>query len=316
MESSQIKETIEINNDNFNKKYKIAFLFLTIDNINFPEIWKNYFKGNEDKFTLYCHPKNPENVTVDWMKPHIIDNLVSTGWGYIVGAYHNLLKSAYSDKNNYKFITISESCVPLIPFDVFYNEIFNGDIRESLIKYMKISSYDQKERIEVNAGYKKYNFVKHYARFCLSRYHVEKLLVKENDFKFFESMHIGDEFFLTMLDRDDYIKDFAVTYDNWDYVKNQRNLFNKKIILKYQKLDKIDKNKEKHKYEKLKNKINDLKILRDDFSRNPKSYIIVENKDIKIAKNWINNKTHFFWRKFPKTSNIETFYKNNSCCLR
>jgi hypothetical protein len=32
---------------------KIAFLFLIIDNPNFPEIWDKYLDGNEDKYTIY-----------------------------------------------------------------------------------------------------------------------------------------------------------------------------------------------------------------------------------------------------------------------
>ena len=47
---------------------KIAFLFLTIDNVKFPKIWDYYFKNNLNKINIYCHPKNPENVTIPWQK--------------------------------------------------------------------------------------------------------------------------------------------------------------------------------------------------------------------------------------------------------
>ena len=59
---------------------KIAFLFLTRDNVHHPDIWKRYFKGHQKKINIYCHPKEPEKVTVDWQKKHIIPNLVETGW--------------------------------------------------------------------------------------------------------------------------------------------------------------------------------------------------------------------------------------------
>ena len=281
-----------------------------MDNINFPKIWENYFAGNEDKYTIYCHPKYPDKVTVDWLKSNIISNLVETGWGYIVGAYHNLLTEAYADIDNYKFVTISESCVPLKPFNIFYNELFKNDIKTSYIKFMKIKDYDLNQRIKVNAGHQKYNWHKHYARFCLSRYHVEKLLKKINDFEFFEHMHIGDEFFLTMLaPYDKYIKDFAITYDNWDYVVDRRKKVNNDIKKLYEEME-MTNNKEK--YDKIKIKIHDLQIMRDDFSKNPKSYSEVTKKDIYDAKK-IDS---FFWRKFPKNSNIENFYQHNGCCLK
>lgn len=302
---------------------KIAFLFLTLDNVNFPTIWEKYFSGNEDKYTVYCHPKYPDKVTVNWLKSNIISNLVETGWGYIVGAYHQLLLEAYSDTNNYKFVTISESCLPLKTFDQFYGELFDDDIKTSYIKFMEIKQYDISERIRVNAGYQNYNFHKHYARFCLSRYHVEKLLKKVNDFKFFEHMHIGDEFFLTMLEPyDSYVKDFAITYDNWEYVIEKRKNVNKKIKKLYTEMENIDKKRNKCnkcvkcsdciKYNKLKEEIHDLQVMRDDFSKNPKSYSEVTLEDINDVKK-INS---FFWRKFPKNSNVEKFYLDNQCCLK
>jgi len=45
------------------KNKKIAFLFLTLSNPNFPDIWDKYFKGNEDKYSIYIHPKNPNEVS-------------------------------------------------------------------------------------------------------------------------------------------------------------------------------------------------------------------------------------------------------------
>lgn len=286
---------------------KIAFLFLTLDNVNFPQIWDHYL--DRSKCTIYCHPKYPENVTVSWMKENIINDLVPTGWGYIVGAYQNLLKAAYANQDNYKFITISESCLPLTQFDKFYDAVFSDNINTSYIKYFTISKYDQKERIEVNPSYQKYNFVKHYARFCLSRYHVEKLLSdeKKEDFEFFKKMHIGDEFFLSMLDKNDHIVDFAVTYDNWEYVKDKRKKVNKQIENLFSKLEK---SKDKIHKERLTNEIDKLRILRDDFSKNPKSYTHVTTQDIKNAK----STGSFFWRKFPKNSNVEKFYEH--CCLK
>ena len=32
---------------------KIAFLFLVLDNPNFPKIWDKYFRGHKDKYEIY-----------------------------------------------------------------------------------------------------------------------------------------------------------------------------------------------------------------------------------------------------------------------
>jgi hypothetical protein len=291
---------------------KIAFLFLTIDNINFPKIWENYFKGHDNKFTIYCHPKYPEKVTVDWLKSNIISNLVNTGWGYIVDAYYQLLNTAYKNEDNYKFITISESCLPLVSFDILYNKLFKDDIKCSYIKFMDISNYDYKERIKKNEGYNKFKFVKHYARFCLSRFHVNKLLGETEGFEFFKKMHVGDEFFLSLIPNcknDKFIINYVITYDNWNYVTKKRQKYNNKIKSLYEKIEKI---KDNTKIKKLKDEIEQLQIIRDDFSRNPKSYTKVVNNDINDVKH-INS---FFWRKFPKESNIEEFYYGDKCCVK
>jgi hypothetical protein len=290
---------------------KIAFLFLTRKNVNFPEIWKSYFKGNEDKINLYIHPKEPEGVK--WLSDSIIQNRVHTEWGFIVEAYFNLLREAMKNPENTKFIVISESCLPLKTFDEFYQRvIIKDDIRTSYIKFLKVSNYDWKERIQTQPHYKKMgNFIKHYARFCLSRYHVEKLFYMSSptDLVFFSKMHVGDEFFLSLLkpvSGKDYIKDFEITYDNWEMVQKQKNEINEEIKKLYElmesNLDVKDANTDEN--ISIMNCIKDIKKMRDTLGANPYSYKTVDNNIIKTAI----KKESFFWRKFPTDSNIENYY--------
>ena len=51
---------------------KIAFLFLTIEDLNHEYLWKEYFKGNEKKYNIYCHPKEKNDVKSDWLKKYFI----------------------------------------------------------------------------------------------------------------------------------------------------------------------------------------------------------------------------------------------------
>jgi hypothetical protein len=150
---------------------KIAFLFLTIKDVNFPKIWDEYFFGNENKFSIYIHPKYPNEVT--WHKEFIIKNLVVTEWGLIVKAYIELLKEAIKDKQNYKFIFLSESCIPIQSFNNLYKVSTSDNL--SWIKLMPISKYEYNVRLNKSDS----KFIKHYSRSMLSRYHVNKLLKKQ-----------------------------------------------------------------------------------------------------------------------------------------
>ena len=274
---------------------KIAFLFLTIDNPHFPKIWNSYFRGKKDHYTLYLHPKYPDKTT--WHKNNIIDNLVETGWGYIVKAYIELLREAYKNPENTKFVTISESDVPIQSFDTFYKECINDP--RSWIKFMKIKHYNWKERI--NKQPKKgrpRNFIKHYARFCLNRDHVKELLSKKNSeqLEFFYKMHVGDEFFLSTIAPIYNVKNFPVTFDDWDYVQQLGAKIKEEKRKYYENQEKTGKN-HSNKLKKLQNEYNNL-------VKNPKTII-----DVKEDLEEIKKCTSYFYRKFSKESNIEKYWK-------
>ena len=278
---------------------KIAFLFLTIGNVNQHNVWNEYFKHNWHKISIYRHAKNPEQV-FPFLNEKKIDT-VKTGWGFITNAYYHLFQEAIKDVNNVKFVTISESCIPLKRFDTFYNKMMEHDIRTSFVKFMRISKYDREQRIETQPGYEKYEFTKHYARMCLSRYHVAKLL--KESFDFFNKMHVGDEFFLSLLkarDKVDYMKDFEITYDNWEDTQKKRGVLSDEI---YQ-LEQMDKSFLTG------NRLRIKESLRDDVGRNPKTYFSISVQELEAAL----NKESFFWRKFPAgplpwTNNILTLDK-------
>lgn len=273
---------------------KIAFLFLTLDNPNFPNIWDFYFKDHQDKINIYIHPKYPEKVT--WQKDKIIKDLKQTEWGLIVDAYKSLFREALLDKSNVKFIMISESCVPIKPFDKLYNDL-TKNLDESLIKLLPITNYDWNSRLtqEIKNKIGKKNLIKHYARMCLSRHCIKKLLISDK-LKLFTKMHVGDEFFLSSITPINNFKDFTVTYDDWDYVEKQKKEIKNKIKLLYEEQEK-DLNKNNT------GKIKELKDLFNYIAKNPKKIIKVSKEELKNMK-IINS---YFYRKFDKTSDIEKY---------
>jgi len=277
---------------------KIAFLFLVLDNPNFPKLWDSYFKGHSDKYTIYIHPKYKSKCT--WKKKNVIKNIQDTEWGFITRAYIELMQEAYKDKTNYKFVTISESCIPIKSFDNFYNDVMNDN--RSWVKRMNISNYDYTSRIitQKTLPFPKH-LIKHYARFCLNRDHVKILLSKSYELEFFHNMQVGDEFFLSVLyPFKNSIKNFNVTYDDWDYIDlMKRDLNNKikniQIVQSKLPLDKgIEKNDELFKYYDIYNNI----------SKSPKTIL-----DVREDLNKIKSCDSYFYRKFSKDSNIENYYK-------
>ena len=272
---------------------QIAFLFLTIENPHFTKIWDSYFRNKSSKYNLYLHPKYPEKIT--WKKSKIIKNLKETDWGFIVEAYYELLKTSYENKDNVKFITISESDVPIKDFDTFYEDCINDN--NSWIKFMKIKKYNWEERIKKQPKKGKPDFfIKHYARFCLNREHVKELLDSYDKLKYFMKMHVGDEFFLSVLHPIKNVTNFAVTYDDWDYVRELGIKIKNKKRLIYEKQEKDGKNRS-----------NQLKNLQNNYnkiSKNPKTIIDVEEDLDKIKKC-----KSYFYRKFDKKSNIEKYWK-------
>ena len=266
--------------------HKIAFLFLTIDNPHFPKLWDSYFRGNKEKYTLYIHPKNREKVT--WKPKNIIKNLQETEWGFIVHAYIELFRAAYQDPENQKFVTISESDVPIQRFSKFYDDCMSDG--RSWIKFKKIKNYNWKERI--NKQPKKdrpKHFIKHLARFCLNREHVKQLLErnKEQQLEFFYNMHVGDEFFLSVLYPIHNVKNFAVTYDDWNYV----NLELQKIKEKKKQLYELQEKNGKNYSQSLK----ELQNNYNQIAKNPKSITNVRD-DLQFIKQCPS----YFYRKFTK----------------
>jgi len=274
---------------------KIAFLFLIIDNPNFVDIWDKYFSDNEDKINIYIHPKYPELHT--WKPEHIIKNLQPTKWGFIVDAYLELFKIAFKNKDNYKFITISESCIPIKPFNLLYNEIILTNTTLSFIKKMNVSKYDYDVRLS-NEIKKQFNnhLIKHYARMCLSRYHVEQLLLNESKVKIFAQMHVGDEFFLSSITPLQKYKNIAITFDDWDYVDKIKKQLKNKMKILYEEQEKLNNRSNIEKIKLLKEKY-------DDVAKNPKTIIKVSKSDLKNMK----NTESFFYRKFDKNSDVRKY---------
>jgi hypothetical protein len=276
---------------------KVAFLFLVLDNPNFPNVWDAYFKGHEEQINIYLHPKYPKKNT--WRQKCVIPDLQETGWGYIVSAYIALLTKALEDPKNEKFIFVSESCLPVKPFNEMFSRIMaNKD--ESFVKQMNVKRYDLENRItpQIKDTIKSGQMIKHYARMCLSRQHVKQLLYKYNEpiIKLFKTMHVGDEFFLSSISPMKNLTSFAVTFDDWGFIEGQKTEIKSHIRSLYEK-------QETDAQFDCTVAISALQTHYNDIAKSPKTIYRVSQNDLEGMK-----KTRsFFYRKFAKNSDVEQY---------
>ena len=276
---------------------KVAFLFLVLDNPNFPNVWDAYFKGHENQINIYLHPKYPKLNT--WKHECVISDLQETGWGYIVSAYVALLAKALEDPKNEKFIFVSESCLPVKSFnDMFSRVMVNKD--ESFVKQMNVKRYDLENRItpQIKDVIKSGQLIKHYARMCLSRQHVKQLLYKHNatTLNLFKAMHVGDEFFLSAITPMKNLTSFAVTFDDWAFVEAQKAEIKNHMRSLYEQ-------QETDSQMDCTVAISALKTHYDDIAKSPKTIYRVSQNDLESMK----RTRSFFYRKFSKNSDVEQY---------
>jgi hypothetical protein len=276
---------------------KIAYLFLTIDDVNCPQLWNNYFENNTNKYNIYVHPKHPNNVSIEWMKCNIIKNLVETKWGHFCNAYIALLKEALQNDENEKFIFLSDGCIPIKNICDLYKKISKDDIKTSYVDFQNITDEQLSKLLKKSNlpnNYINIKIKKHSGWFMLSKYHAIKLLSYKELYKF-NNIQAGDELILSPILNDIYIQNFKITYVDWEYTQKIIDNLNKKLIYYYEQQEQYNKN--------YKDKIFELKIQKSNYGKHPQTFNIISNKEFKK----IVNNDCFFARKFTRISNIVEF---------
>ena len=98
---------------------RVAFLFLTRGLPGHLEMWSEYFRGHEDRVSVFAHPKEevPSDATPAWWQEAVLKEKTETEWGDVslVRAQRLLLEAALRDPANRAFVFLSESCVPIKP---------------------------------------------------------------------------------------------------------------------------------------------------------------------------------------------------------
>jgi len=109
---------------------KLAFCFLIYDEILNEELWYNFFKDiDPNKYTIYIHYKTYKPLKYFERYRLSPQKLIETEYGGItlVQAHRRLFEEAYIDFDNYKFINISQACIPLKSFNYIYDFLTKDD---------------------------------------------------------------------------------------------------------------------------------------------------------------------------------------------
>ncbi len=184
---------------------KVAFIFLTRGDVNQHDVWSEYLSKANGHATVHAHTGDVGKLGEEsLLRDRQIRSRVDTGWGSIslVHATLELLRAALEDSDITHFMLVSESCVPVRPF-----EALASSLRLDTRSRMKIQPWAEVRRRNVLKAQRLENLPgirKEIAHFqdqwmCLSR--EDALLVTENDWtRSFENVFAPDEsYFATTL---------------------------------------------------------------------------------------------------------------------
>ena len=99
---------------------KVALLFLTKGEVHHPKIWRDYLEQAGDQIEVYAHVKHSDLLDANsFLHPFEIEEKIETEWASpsLVAATLALLRTALSQGQATHFILVSESCIPVRPFN-------------------------------------------------------------------------------------------------------------------------------------------------------------------------------------------------------
>jgi hypothetical protein len=207
---------------------KIAFCFLTINNLETELFYKEFFK-NAFNYNIYINSKNNNNNS--YFKNYVLNpsykTLNKTDIS-IIYAIHYLFQKAYNDDNeNSIFVFLCGNNIPLCSYKELYNKIIN--LKEPLIKTF---DYNKKERYYqlhplLQKEYHYNNFIKQHPNMILTREYIKLFLDNSFYIPLFKNIQCSDEhYFINILKilKKDYIN-YQMMFCNFDKNRTQALIF-------------------------------------------------------------------------------------------
>jgi hypothetical protein len=213
---------------------KIALCFLVYDRIECEVLWERWLKSHPDgdKFTLYVHSKFDFQIESEFLRGrmNVLTDTVPTEWGgySLVEATQRLFIAAMADANNYKYVLLSHTCIPVKPANYVWkfltcnnlSYIFESKKTERWPRYKELLRIVPHQKIS-----------KHHQWIILRRQHFDLINANHHIIKkLYTGINIPDESwaltFLQICGLDNEINThYQSTYTNWhaaDVVKHPK----------------------------------------------------------------------------------------------
>jgi hypothetical protein len=178
---------------------KIAFCFLTYENLSQSTLWNNFFDNKQDKYNIYIHNKLPFVDENYHFEKYCIDNCIETKYAHtsVVKATFELFKKALLDPENEYFILLSETCIPLYNFDHVYNRI--NAINNNIIPTGNNNNMERFNDLTDDNFFDKNNFKKQSPCMILNRSTTEFFVNNDYTHLFSDNFYAPDEHYFVNL---------------------------------------------------------------------------------------------------------------------
>jgi len=200
---------------------KIAFCFLTYENLSQPKLWHDFFSNEQNRYNIYIHNKYPFTDNNYHFERYCINNRIETKYAHIsvVKATIELFKNVLSDPENKYVVLLSESCIPLYNFDDIYDKIQKTDTNIIDSIYNSTNNIERFNDLTNHDFFDKNYFIKQNPCIILNRQTVEFFINNDFTFLFNDNFYAPDEHYFVNLCNKFNIRYFSsrINYAHWEW---------------------------------------------------------------------------------------------------
>lgn len=140
---------------------KIAFCFMTYDNLNHLDLWEKFFaQASPDQYAIYVHANNRKFVSQEILKNNLIpENIYGLRHDFIdyVRCFLKTFQFSFEDSNVYKAINLTQSCIPIQSFQKVYKELTKHD--KGILDWFNAAQYSNQVFLHRYYSLRDLNFI-------------------------------------------------------------------------------------------------------------------------------------------------------------
>ena len=212
---------------------KLGFCFLCQSDIHQLSLWEQFFENNYDKCNIYIHCYEKEKVTQEFIKKYHINKSLPTQWGDIYDVIRYIMELSLKN-NDYKLILVSESTIPIKPFQYIYDYLTHDS--KGFLNYIPHLSNNDNEKYCLLMQYQRYinniekidNFTKnidishwyHNETWIIFNQEMMEIIFNDNYYiNFFKQSFVYDEnypmYLYSLNNKIDLFHNIKTTYTYW-----------------------------------------------------------------------------------------------------